>query len=336
MDQKPYRAGKPAAVPLGQLKKINVPPLRQLLGPMLSEGSIGMIAGSRGAGKSLLGGTIAVAVAGEKPVEPWGTGSGDTVCYFDGEMRLQAFRDRLAAVQARITSPEAAAAVDRNLFVVSRDFCGAPIGSIDTEDGQQQLEDLIPPSTSLVIIDNLSAWTKGGREDGASWAITKSWLIKLRLKGIAVLLIHHTGKNGNQRGSSAHEDLLDYSILLRPVADHVDVNKTRFIVQHTKLRDHIPELKQDFEFAFWNENEKLRFDVTPVGAQLSPRETAILQLHETEPDLSQADIAERLGISKSTVSRVLKKWAADANRKGHAADGQDDDGEVGNENDEAS
>jgi putative DNA primase/helicase len=323
MDNKPYRAGKPAAVPLGQLKKIYVPPLRPLLGSMISEGSIGMIAGSRGAGKSLLAGTVAVAVAGEKPVKPWGTGSGDIVCYFDGEMRLQAFRDRLTAVQARIQSPKAAAAVDSNLYVVSRDFCGAPIGSIDTEDGQQQMEDLIPVSTSLVIIDNLSAWTKGGREDGASWAITKSWLLNLRLKGIAVLLIHHTGKNGNQRGSSAHEDLLDYSILLRPVMNHSDVNKTRFIVQHTKLRDHIPELKQDYDFVFWNENDMLKFDVNPVSAQLSPRETAILQLHEKEPKLSLADIAKRLGISKSTVSRVLKKLS-DAAESNQGQDDEDD------------
>src|SRR6266567_1795144 len=55
----------------------------------------------------------------------------------------------------------------------------------------------------MVIIDNLTSLTGGLREnDGDAWSPFQQWLLRLRRRGISVLIIHHGGKGGEQRGSA--------------------------------------------------------------------------------------------------------------------------------------
>lgn len=156
------------------------------------------------------------AIAAGKTITPWGTGCAFPVAYLDGEMRAAGLQERFRLIHAS-NSDKDTAIVEANLQIISRDHFREPIGFIDTEEGQRRIDQHISPKAKLIVVDNMSAWTNGGREDGGSWATIKGWLIKKRLSGVAVLLIHHTGKNGQQRGTSMHEDLLDYSVLL-PVA----------------------------------------------------------------------------------------------------------------------
>jgi hypothetical protein len=62
----------------------------------------------------------------------------------------------------------------------------------------------------LLILDNLSTLLANGSE-GASdaWLPMQHWLLKLRRRGVAVLLIQHAGANGRQRGTGRREDALD-------------------------------------------------------------------------------------------------------------------------------
>jgi hypothetical protein len=308
------------AVPLGKILSLSLSPLPMLLGEMLTEKSIGMIAGPRGGGKSLLAMLIAYAVSGEKLLEPWGSGCGAITCYLDGEMRIRSFQERLALLHARNKDSTSIAKVEQQLHVVSRDYCSNPIGSIDTEEGQQRIDEMIPSETRLIIVDNLSAWTGGGREDSNSWAVIKTWLIEKRLRGQAVLLIHHTGKNGQQRGSSAHEDLLDYSILLSPLPPSNDREDTRFLVEHKKLRDHIPSLKQSFEYAIWTENDALHFSCHPQLENTSELMQEIVNKHLQ--GMNQVDIAAAIGKHKSTVSRMLAAFKRMQANSGDEAAGE--------------
>jgi len=287
---------------------------------MILEKSIGMLAGPRGGGKSWNAMIFAYAVAGGKEVLPWGVGSGTPVTYLDGEMRATGVQTRFRLLHAKDQFATSRKRAEANFHIVSRDYTGDPIGSIDTEEGQTKIDTLIFPSTKLLIVDNLSAWTSGGREDSNAWATIKNWLIKKRLQGIAVLLIHHTGKNGQQRGSSMHEDLLDYSILLSPLPSRGERNETRFAVEHTKLRDHIPALRQKYECSIWSDEEGLDFDFAVAGSNPAEHEIQIIEL--AGAGMSMTDVAKQLGFSTSKVSRVLKKWressppgAADVNHE---------------------
>lgn len=64
----------------------------------------------------------------------------------------------------------------------------------------------------MIIFDNLSSLRSGVDEnDNSALDAFLQWLLALRHKGYAILLIHHAGKGGDQRGASRLEDFLDTS-----------------------------------------------------------------------------------------------------------------------------
>ena len=66
-----------------------------------------------------------------------------------------------------------------------------------------------------------------------------NWLLKLRRRGIAVLLVHHAGTNGRQRSTSRREDALDTVIALRRPEDYAPEQGARFEVHFEKLRNRV-------------------------------------------------------------------------------------------------
>jgi len=58
-------------------------------------------------------------------------------------------------------------------------------------------------------------------------------------QGIAVLLVHHAGTNGRQRGTSRREDALDTVITLRRPEDYSPEQGARFEVHFEKLRNRV-------------------------------------------------------------------------------------------------
>ena len=299
---------KHRAITLTEFNGADIPAERNLLGDLFYAGSIGMLFGPRGSGKSLLAMTIGYAISGEKVVHPWGRGCGGVVCYLDGEMRALGLRERINQLDGFNTDTISKEKVAAQFYVISRDYVGHPIGSIDTTEGQEAIDAMLPSDVNLIIVDNLSAWTSLGGEDIRSWQLVKSWLIAKRLQGISVLLLHHAGKSGGQRGTSAHEDLLDYSIQLTPLPLENEPEKTHFRVDHTKLRDHLPALKAPYAFTIWSENNVMNFKSEPLVTLFDDRISQILELKEQ--GLNQTAIGKEIGVDKGQVSRALKRHAA--------------------------
>jgi RecA-family ATPase len=294
-----------SCVNLGTLLKTDYEDPEVLLGKLITSGSIGFLAGPRGGGKTWLALLIAYAVAGGKKLSPWGTGGKASVVYLDGEMRARELKERLRLIDARNSKIETKVLAAENLKIISRDVAGSTIGYIDTDEGRKAIDALIPLGTKFLIIDNKSSWTSGGSDDGSTWAGIQTWLIEKRLAGIAVLVIHHTGKNGTQRGTSAHEDLMDFSVILKTLESDPDKCDTRFSITHTKLREFHPELRRIYSFSISTTDGKLDFECNIQKAEISDRDAMIIQLNHE--GVSGSKIAEELGISTSTVSRVIKK-----------------------------
>jgi putative DNA primase/helicase len=95
-------------------------------------------------------------------------------------------------------------------------------------------------NVDLLILDNLSTLCTTGSESASdAWVPMQNWLLKLRRQGIAVLLIHHAGINGRQRGTSRREDALDTVIALRRPEDYSPEQGARFEVHFEKLRNRV-------------------------------------------------------------------------------------------------
>mgnify|MGYP000010382916 FL=1 len=294
------------SIPLLEFMREEFPDEDPLLGKVITHGSTGMLSAQRGLGKSLLALHIGYSIAGGKKLAPWGRGIGGVVVYLDGEMHSRTLQKRLRQIMNRDSSPVSRKKVEQNFNIIGRDAFDHVIGYIDNEDDQAFIESMLPDDCRLLIVDNLSAWTSSAREDGTAFAPIKRWLAHLRTKGVAVLLVHHTGKNGSsQRGTSIHEDLLDYSILLREDKSGKPKNGTSFLLEHTKLRELHPDIPKVCRYTFTTD---LATDVMDHRYEDGDSDTvgeddaAIVEL--LKEGLSGKEVAEKLDVSSSVVSRV--------------------------------
>ena len=299
-----------SSIPMGEFLSWDIPDEEPLLGTVMTRASTGLLSAPRGLGKSLLAMNIGYSVACGKRLLPWGVGAGVVVVYLDGEMHSRTFQKRLRQIRSRDTKDKTAAIAMQNLHIISRDSFGDVIGYIDIEQDQLRIEELLPENTALLIVDNLSAWTSSSREDGSAFAPIKRWLARLRAKGIAVLLVHHTGKSGSdQRGSSVHEDMLDYSILLsEEKGASKPRNGTSFLLKHTKLRELHPDLPQTCRFVLTTKEDVMHLAYEDCENALSEIDAKIAE--RLEKGMQGKAIAHELGIQTSKVSRVKTRLAA--------------------------
>jgi putative DNA primase/helicase len=181
----------------GDFLSLNVPPREMLLDPILPERSLAMLYAPRGIGKTLLGLSIGLAVASGTPLLRWSAPRKRRVLVVDGEMPLVSLQERLRTLSVGLGSE-----IPNDGFqVLAADHTESGI-SLGTEEGQGLLDPLLT-GVDLLILDNLSTLVANGRENASdAWVPMQNWLLRLRRQGVAVLLIHHAGNNGRQRGTS--------------------------------------------------------------------------------------------------------------------------------------
>lgn len=196
------------------------PVRRALVGEWLGEGSLGMVYAFRGRGKTWLAYDLALSVAlGSQGGDFLGwaiEGEGRPVLYVDGEMMPSEIRERFSALlEGR------GVGLPSGLRLLSRMAApgepGALLSSLSTPEGRAQVE-RAARGCALVILDNARTLGLGGAEENesAQWLAAQEWLLSLKRLGCAVLFVHHAGKGGQQRGTSAREDACDYVLGLHP------------------------------------------------------------------------------------------------------------------------
>jgi hypothetical protein len=79
------------------------------------------------------------------------------------------------------------------------------IGSATTQEAILAL--CVENGFKVLLLDNLSCLASGVAENEAdSWDPLQEWILKLRRHGITVILVLHSGRNGQARGTSKRED----------------------------------------------------------------------------------------------------------------------------------
>jgi putative DNA primase/helicase len=190
--------------------KFQAKPREMLLGPILPTQSQTMLFGPRGVGKTHVALGIAVAVTGGGKFLKWEAPKARKVLYVDGELPSGLLQVWVSEALLSSGLDEAALElVSENLVIINPDLQEFGIGDLATARGQRQIEEHVS-GADLVVLDNLSALVQSGVENEAeSWAPVQRWALNLRRQGKSVLFLHHAGRNGQARGTSKREDLLD-------------------------------------------------------------------------------------------------------------------------------
>lgn len=133
------------------------------------------------------------------------------------------------------------------LRILTPDEQDGPMPNLGTKEGQEAVEPFLE-GVALVVVDNIATLARTGKaNDEDSWMPVQEWLLALRRRGISVLLVHHAGKNGSQRGTGAKEDILDTVIELKRPSDYRAEQGARFEVHFTKARGLYGEDTEPFE-----------------------------------------------------------------------------------------
>ncbi len=176
---------------------------------------------------------------------------------------------------------------------------------------------LISRGVKLWVVDNLASLAGGLDENSKQdWDQINQWLLDLRFAGIATILLHHTGKSGDQRGTSAREDNIDCSIILKRPPDYRSEEGARFVTNFSKARVPTKELRliNDVEF-------KLTVDehgkgIWVFGDVTESNKVKILKL--LADGFKNKDIASELGVTTGRISQVKRdaQIAGEMDKKG--------------------
>jgi hypothetical protein len=301
------KAIKPAAghlrvVGLHDFIAMELPPRDTMMTPWLMTQSLNMIYGWRGVGKTHVNLGISYALACGGKFLNWKADKPRRVLLVDGEMPAPALQERLAAIIAS----NGAEPGPGYLSIVTPDLQSGAMPDLSTYVGQEAISEVAERvNAELIVIDNLSCLVRGGgrENDAESWLSVSEWALLQRQAGRSILFIHHSGKNGQQRGTSKREDLLDVVISLRRPPDYDPAAGACFEIHYEKAR----HLSGN--------------DVDPIEAQLTvdsrgmstwawravSESTFDRVVSLANDGLSQSEIAIELELNRSTVLRAWRK-----------------------------
>ena len=290
------------ALGINDFLNLDIPPREMLLAPILPERSLAMLYAPRGLGKSWLALSIGLATATGASLLRWSAPRPRKVLYVDGEMPLVSLQERLKAISASFGND-----VPNDAFrILAADQIESGI-NFSAVEGQRSLDPLLQ-DVDLVILDNLSTLCTTTSESASdAWVPMQNWLLKLRRRGTSVLLVHHAGTNGRQRGTSRREDALDTVVALRRPEDYSPDQGARFEIHFEKLRNRVDSsAAMPFEARVENVGTGISWSLSDLKPPL------LLQAAESFADgLTVREVAATLRISKSEAGRLRLRAAED-------------------------
>ena len=289
--------GPLAVVGVRSFLEMDLPPRETVFGSWFPVQGLVMVYSERGIGKTYFALNVAHAIATAGVYLDWHAPKQRRVLYLDGEMPAPTMQERARAI-AGFNPPNN---LDDWFRLVTPDLQEHGMPDISTKEGQARLEPHLA-DVDVVVIDNLSTLCRTGVENEAeSWLPVQGWLLELRRYGMSVLVVHHAGKGGKQRGTSRREDVLDSVMVLRRPSDYEPQEGARFEIHFEKSRGFTGDDAKAIEAKLETDNlGRATWKALALEDKLAAQ---IWELHEQE--LSIREIAKELSVSKSTVQRRL-------------------------------
>jgi len=194
--------------PLGEFLTVKIPVREMVLAPVLPTQGLAMLYSKRGVGKTYLALGIVLAVARGGTFLRWKAPQPRRVLFVDGELPATTLQQRIRSIQAGVPGSEPEMPSFDYLRIITPDMQDFAMPDLATPEGQMLIERELGEA-DLLVLDNLSALCRSGKEnEGESWLPVQEWLLRLRQQRRSVLLVHHAGKSGAQRGTSRREVLM--------------------------------------------------------------------------------------------------------------------------------
>ena len=297
------------------------PPITPLFDAFWLKGELAFLFGSANVGKSILAVQILDAISKGAKVQCFaGPQEPMRVCYFDFELSDSQFFHRYRDENGNVHQ------FSDNFLISEIDPDLSIPKGISFQDYILALieQTIIEHRIQVAVIDNLTALDCNVTDpEVARELMQKLRRLKSRLN-ISMLVIGHTPKRDISRPLTKNDmqgsmQLLNLCDSVFAIGESVKESNVRYLKQ-IKARN--VEYKYDSEnvatfrivkngsylcfehIGFDSEKEHLR---ARTDAELSELEMNIIALHQSEPNLSYAEIAKRLNTNKSKVCRVLQK-----------------------------
>ena len=259
--------------------------------------SIMIVNGSRGSGKSWFVMSLANEATWGGRVGAWECENPVNVLLVDGEMPIKMLQERLVLLNGERDPWHKKTC----LHIYPENYAyriGLKRANIlDPLWREVMLNTVLNEDIELLVLDNLSSLAPGIDEnDKLAFDPVNRWLLEMRFMGVAIIMAHHTGKAGNQRGTSAHEDHVDTALLIK---NDTSVNGCGFRV----------EVSKDRAFLIKDQETRLVLKKKGKGAQLEvirKKEGEGMGVLRANPDMTWGE-AKKKGINSRTFYRYKKK-----------------------------
>jgi hypothetical protein len=221
------------------------------------------------------------------------------VLYVDGEMPADLMRDRCEGLDAS----------NDNLQFLNHEILfertGKVLNIVDAEVQRAITAHCINTGVKVLILDNLSTLASGMKENEAdSWELVNPWLLDLRRRKIAVVIVHHAGRSGEMRGTSKREDSVFWIIALDDAKKNADDKRgARFVTRFTKPSRNNQEEIPPYEWHLVTDNANGK---VTISYELTQSSEVFMQLIR-DGVTDNADLAQEMKVSKGTISKLARK-----------------------------
>jgi predicted transcriptional regulator len=285
----------------------DLPEKRYFLYPMIPESSITLVAGEDGSGKTMFCMGVADALAKGRNFGPWENRTGNPIkcLYFDGQMHPSDFRERLNQMETN---------KNFNVFSVGGNYMepnSFSRGNLTQQEYRDALAiEIIIKKFQFVVIDNLASLAPGINENiKADYDPINQWLLTLRHAGVTIFLVHHLGKGGEQRGTSARENNVDNIIYIKKPNKYGAQHGCKFDLSFDKFRGKVESDSRDLV-----KNRQFCYKQNVQGQYIWEYTSSLLEnsldvLKDlVDVDLTLTQIAQRYGISQPTATRMKQMF----------------------------
>jgi len=282
-----------------ELGSLDLRPRKPLLGDWFKEGDLGFLFAFRGVGKTWFALLLAKALSEGAKLGEWQAHERVKVLYVDGEMPADLMRARDKGLQRN------AGAVEFLNHEILFDRTQKVLNITHAEVQRAITTYCLNAGIKVVILDNLSTLASGMKEnDSFDWEQVNNWLLEFRRHKIAVIVVHHAGRNGEARGTSKREDNTFWVITLDDAKKQADDKRgARFISRFTKPSRNTQNEIPAYE---WHVVTDAVSGMVSIACKAAQSLDVFRKLIE-EGVTQCGQLAAEMKVSEATISRLAKK-----------------------------